>query len=335
LVDTIESSAFGSCKKLTSITTPASIKFIGSQAFGFCEGLKSIYTNSITPVPLNSTSQVFWAVDKTNCTLYVPTGSINAYRTANQWGDFVTIVDASGLELSADTLLLAAPHGSSGKILITSNVDWNATSDQTWLSINPNSGLGSKEITFTAELNQLAGSRKATVTFRSSEASQTVTVIQSPFTLKNFKATATSSNQIDLSWQLDENADPVLIAYSKNNAFGKPVDGVTYLPGQVIPGGGIVLYSGPETQFSHTSLRSNTTYYYKAFSRNPQFYYEGISSNDTTLIDQSDLYSYTQDFSSGSLPAGWKIVDHQENGEVWAFNNPGLREIQQQMEMVL
>jgi PKD repeat protein len=32
---------------------------------------------------------------------------------------------------------------------------------------------------------------------------------------------------------------------------------------------------------------------------------------------------FTEDFSDGELPKCWSVVDHQGNGQVWQFNNPG------------
>ena len=45
-------------------------------------------------------------------------------------------------------------------------------------------------------------------------------------------------------------------------------------------------------------------------------------------IDCSEQpFPFTEDFSSGSLPACWSMTDHLGNGQVWSFNNPGNRTI--------
>lgn len=59
------------------------------------------------------------------------------------------------------------------------------------------------------------------------------------------------------------------------------------------------------------------------------------TSNDTETktdyilaIDCSDTpFPLTEDFSDGALPACWTIIDHQGNGQVWLFNNPGSRTV--------
>jgi hypothetical protein len=72
-------------------------------AFGNCTSLTSIYAYPTTPVDLNYTtdiihngdippSDVFYNVNKTTCTLYVPANSVSLYQTAYQWQDFYNII---------------------------------------------------------------------------------------------------------------------------------------------------------------------------------------------------------------------------------------------------
>jgi hypothetical protein len=77
---------------LTSVSIPSSVTSIGSNAFLNCSGLTSIYSYTTTPVNLSSSSNVFTGVNTNMCILYVPSGSLSAYQTANQWKDFAHIV---------------------------------------------------------------------------------------------------------------------------------------------------------------------------------------------------------------------------------------------------
>jgi len=97
---------------LTSLTISASITSIGTYAFGYCSGLTSIHVNSATPITLGGSS-VFGFVDKTKCTLYVPTGAKSAYQAATIWKDFTNIVEtASGLpSISQSDIKLVADNG--------------------------------------------------------------------------------------------------------------------------------------------------------------------------------------------------------------------------------
>jgi len=82
--------AFWYCTGLTSVTIPNSVTSIGSRAFAYCTGLTSVTNFANTPQEIDS--DVFNNVDKSTCVLYVPAGSISAYKSANRWKDFSNIL---------------------------------------------------------------------------------------------------------------------------------------------------------------------------------------------------------------------------------------------------
>ena len=100
-VKSIGRSAFGSCYSLKSVTIPKSVTSITGEAFANCYGLRSIINLNPTPVEISST--VFYAIDKSACTLYVPAGSKSAYLSADEWKDFNIIempdVSESGIDV--------------------------------------------------------------------------------------------------------------------------------------------------------------------------------------------------------------------------------------------
>ena len=89
-VTRIGESAFYYCRGLTSVTIGNSVTYIGESAFYGCSGLTSVTNFANTPQEI--TSSVFDKVDKSTCVLYVPAGSISAYKSANQWKDFSNIL---------------------------------------------------------------------------------------------------------------------------------------------------------------------------------------------------------------------------------------------------
>ena len=97
-ITSIGYATFSGCSGLTSLTLPAGITEIGSRAFHGCSGLTSIYVYA-EKVPKMG-SDVFYDVDKKNCTLYVPQGTETDYLLADVWGDFENIVefDATGID---------------------------------------------------------------------------------------------------------------------------------------------------------------------------------------------------------------------------------------------
>nr|MDA3867383.1 M6 family metalloprotease domain-containing protein [Salinivirgaceae bacterium] len=137
----------------------------------------------------------------------------------------------------------------------------------------------------------------------------------------NFTATGVSTSQIDLAWQLNDDSNPVLVAYSTDGTFGTPVDGTSYISGNAIPGGGTVLYSGSSLTHQHTGLDANTTIYYKAWSAfSGSNYSPGIQTSGSTLCDVISSLPFEQNFDgSTNLPGCWSIVDNEGAGQVWQF----------------
>ena len=87
-VTTIGSSAFNGCSGLTSVVIGNSVTSIGDYAFNACSGLKSI--TSLNTTPPKAGSNVFDYVPS-DCVLYVPAGSKNAYSVADGWSRFTDI----------------------------------------------------------------------------------------------------------------------------------------------------------------------------------------------------------------------------------------------------
>lgn len=85
-VTTIGEYAFGSCSGLTSIIIPSSVTNIKNGAFKECTSLMSITSLSSTPPSLGTITGPF--DDTNNCPIYVPSGSVGAYKSAwNRYSD--------------------------------------------------------------------------------------------------------------------------------------------------------------------------------------------------------------------------------------------------------
>lgn len=96
---------------------------------------------------------------------------------------------------------------------------------------------------------------------------------------ENFTATLTGSSQITLNWKKNIDNNNILLAYSTSINLGNPDDGSVYSPGSLIPGGGVVIYSGDANNFNHTGLTPRTKYYYKAWSiKSGNSYSGGVSA---------------------------------------------------------
>ena len=77
--------AFGFCHSLTSITIPDSVTSIGADAFYYCSSLKSVYCKPTTPP--EGDDEMF-SLNASGRTIYVPTASVSAYKSAPFWDDY-------------------------------------------------------------------------------------------------------------------------------------------------------------------------------------------------------------------------------------------------------
>ncbi len=114
-VTNIGNSAFYGCKSLASIEIPSSVTSIGNNAFDSCTSLVSIeIPSSVTSIgglafrSCNLTSLIVKAVIPPNATdnllvnsynpkrttIYVPAGSVDAYKTANGWSAYADKIQA-------------------------------------------------------------------------------------------------------------------------------------------------------------------------------------------------------------------------------------------------
>lgn len=81
----IGGNAFYNCSGLSGdIEIPSGVTYIGSTAFFNCSGFNAIYFKSETPPTLGSS--VF---NSTTCPIYVPCDSLDAYKRAPRWVNYV------------------------------------------------------------------------------------------------------------------------------------------------------------------------------------------------------------------------------------------------------
>ena len=212
-VQSINDASFRGCN-LTSITVPSTVSYIGSEAFqnskllknisipssilyqnlGFeflngCTSLQTIYNYATTPQytgeqgPFNDE---FEGIDTNKCILNVPFGTSNAYKLAYEWSSFQNIKEMIGISFSKTIVYIADTLGSTGSVIIKSNTTFTATSNQTWLNINPDTSItGNITLTYTAKANTFSSTRIAKITIKGIGINdQTITVYQQAIVLK-------------------------------------------------------------------------------------------------------------------------------------------------------
>lgn len=110
--------AFYRCIYITSVTLPNTIQYIRKEAFSECFDMKSITIPEsvieygfdvfcvtgleditvLNPIPVEITYGAFVSAQMNGCVLHVPKGSGNAYRNAEEWNKFETIIEIGSPE---------------------------------------------------------------------------------------------------------------------------------------------------------------------------------------------------------------------------------------------
>lgn len=102
---------FWNCHELTTFTFPATLTHIGTFLFASDENLTSIYSYLPEPIELGdwgntATFSMLPGAPTGACTLYVPAGTVEAYRAASGWNVFLNIEE---MNLSGVVEVQSAP----------------------------------------------------------------------------------------------------------------------------------------------------------------------------------------------------------------------------------
>lgn len=82
-VTAVKSGAFNGCSSLTELVIPSAVVAIGDYAFMGCSSLESILFYPSTP-PSGGTGMF----SSTNCSIYVPAESLDAYKAVDKWSQY-------------------------------------------------------------------------------------------------------------------------------------------------------------------------------------------------------------------------------------------------------
>ncbi|MCD8386526.1 MAG: leucine-rich repeat domain-containing protein [Bacteroidales bacterium] len=92
--------AFANDTKLATVEIGQSVSSIGEYAFSNCSNLKDLY--SFNPTPPTCESYALSSIDKWSCVLHVPANSLDLYKKANGWKEFLYIETLSIAGITMD-----------------------------------------------------------------------------------------------------------------------------------------------------------------------------------------------------------------------------------------
>lgn len=99
-VTSIGTSAFNNCTELKEVTIGNSVTSIGNFAFEECSSVVKLVSKNTTPPNVGSYSLL--GLSKSTCELIVPKGSLETYKSAMYWKDFLHIRESDEASASVD-----------------------------------------------------------------------------------------------------------------------------------------------------------------------------------------------------------------------------------------
>lgn len=144
----IEENAFANCEKLDALILPKGIEEIKGGAFGGCHSL--YYIQCLKSEPPVLSGDAFNGVEKNECALVVPEGSVDAYRNAEGWKEFKRISAYQNFVCRPMQAKLLN-KGNTRTIVLNSDGNWEVTSCPDWIHPSKTSGFKKTEMTVTID----------------------------------------------------------------------------------------------------------------------------------------------------------------------------------------
>lgn len=85
------SNSFAYCKGLVAIIIPSGVTSIDTQAFYYCSNLENVTCQPTSPPTLGTS---VFSNNKSGRKIYVPSASVNAYKTASGWSSYASYIEA-------------------------------------------------------------------------------------------------------------------------------------------------------------------------------------------------------------------------------------------------
>ena len=115
-----------------------------------------------------------------------------------------------------------------------------------------------------------------------------VSAVNDPASPTAARSTTSPLSEIDLGWaQNGQSHDVMVVRKLTTESWTEPTQGTAYITGELI-GSGIVVYVGSLTAISATELDDDTTYDFKFYSVNNDYYSAGVTAQASTAKCEPD-----------------------------------------------
>ena len=144
----IKEKAFINCEKINAVILPKGLEEIKEGAFANCRSL--YYVQCLNPEPPILNGSSFNGVEKNECALVVPEGSVDTYRNADGWKEFKRISAYQNFVCRPMQAKLLN-KSNTRTIVLNSDGNWKITSCPDWIHPSKTSGFKKTEMTVTID----------------------------------------------------------------------------------------------------------------------------------------------------------------------------------------
>lgn len=162
----INERAFWNCQFLKTVSLGKNVDYIGPDAFGSCGNIQTFVC--LSPEPPSVSSNTFSGLPFDKAVLEVPENSVERYRNASVWNQFLNITAHKELAFNIPSIA-CLQKGMTRTGTVRSEGEWEVIEAPSWCTVAPMQGgtYNREEVTVTvASMSQGSGNREGRIVFQ-------------------------------------------------------------------------------------------------------------------------------------------------------------------------
>lgn len=160
-LEIINGGTFRNLGRLTNLTIPKFVSYIGEVAFSNCTALQTVIC--LNPEPPELGKDAFAGLYFDKVVLEVPEASVEIYRHTDGWKDFQNITAYHELAFNIPEIS-CLDKGTTRQGILRAEGDWEVSECPSWVTVSPTSGTYKEELTIT--IASTTESREGRIVFR-------------------------------------------------------------------------------------------------------------------------------------------------------------------------